>query len=460
MSEKNKGQASQTKPVREEKKKIPAVLVFLSAAVVVSMVLLGVYIWINQNPPPPNGTPPQGTPAITQTPTTAPDPVHTTTPEPTAEPDPTAEPTPTNEQAGNTASPTPTAVPTKAPGLPDVTLAPKPEFEPVKALYLKPGSFQNEKRLEHYIDLANRTEINAYVLDIKNDSGKLTYKSEIPDVLAAKASDTNIDIRKVINKLHENNIRVIGRIVAFKDGVMTNHRPDLAIKHNGKVFSQNGSGQWMDPTNHGSWEYIGAIVTEAMDFGFDEIQFDYVRFPETSLYQYELQNHEEGKERRDYIEGFIEYIRGIVPEGTILSADIFGWPLISTRDTGEIGQTVETIGTNLDYISPMVYPSHFDRNGQNINGIKFVKPDLQPYEVVYNTLLVGKKRIESVEGYKLKCRPYIQGFSAKYLPAGYWTEYGVEEYRAQIQAVYDAGYEEWIFWNAPNDYIEEAFLPE
>jgi hypothetical protein len=144
--------------------------------------------------------------------------------------------------------------------------------------------------------------------------------------------------------------------------------------------------------------------------------------------------------------------------------------MISTRDYGEIGQTLETIGKALDYISPMIYPSHYANNaprgamsnkvGQVINGIKFTHPDLKPYDIVYNTLIVGKKRIEAVEGYNLKCRPYIQGFTASYLPDGYWMEYGVEQYRAQIEAVYDAGYEEWIFWNARSEYVEDAFLPE
>lgn len=437
------------------RQKLPPVFVFLTTAVVLSLVLLCFYIWQNrdtENTPGSNATPipsPTNTVVVTPTPDQGTPPA---TPSPNdVTPEPTSEPTPEPK-------PEPTSAPYTGA---DVTPVPKLPFQPVKALYLKPGSYQSEKELQHYIDLANRTEINAYVIDIKGDYGNIYYKSDIPDVVAAKAC-SDFDIHKVINKLHENNIRVIGRIVTFKDNVMTNYKPSLAIQHNGKVFvAQDGSkAQWLDPTVRGSWEYIGNIVREAINFGFDEIQFDYIRFPETSLYTYELKNHEEGKERRDYIEGFIEYIRGIVPEGTILSADIFGWPLIATRDSGEIGQTVESIGWNLDYISPMVYPSHFDKKGQTINGIHFTKPDLKPYEVVYNTLLVGKKRMESVEGYKLKSRPYIQGFTASYLGDGYYTNYGVEEYRAQIQAVYDAGYEEWIFWNARNEYVEEAFLPE
>lgn len=179
-------------------------------------------------------------------------------------------------------------------------------------------------------------------------------------------------------------------------------------------------------------------------------------------------NLEEGKERHEVIEEFIRYIRNNLPPDTVLSADIFGMPLISSRDYGEIGQTLETIGWSLDYICPMIYPSHFANNskgtmgngvGQTINGIKFTHPDLKPYDVVYNTLIVGKSRIEKVEGYNLNVRPYIQGFTASYLPEGYYMTYGVEAYRAQIQAVYDAGYDEWIFWNSPNSYVESAFCP-
>jgi len=445
----------QMKNAKMQRKKNRITITLLTAAVIISLTLLGLYIWKNSQTPPETGNGDISptislatiTPAVTNKPTVEPSPTESPTEAPTVTPAPTPKPT--------------------------VTPIPKLEFQPVKALYLKPGSFQDSSRLEHYIDLANRTEINSYVIDIKSDWGIITYKSEIPDVKAANACRNDIDISKIIKKLHDNNIRVIGRVVTFKDSVITKYKPEMAIHHNGRLFDQSSDSSgvyWLDATNRDSWDYILAIVQEAINFGFDEIQFDYVRFPETSLYEYELLNIEEGKERREYIEEFIAYIRQNVPEDTILSADVFGMPLISSRDHGEIGQTLESIGWNLDYISPMIYPSHFANSsprgsmgngvGQVINGIKFTHPDLQPYEVVYNTLLVGKKRIESVEGYNLKCRPYIQGFTADYLPEGYWKQYGVEEYRAQIQAVYDAGFEEWIFWNAPNTYIEEAFLPE
>ena len=382
---------------------------------------------------------------------------------------PTETAAPTETPAGTpTSTPTPTPTPTSAAehGAGDDRRSSRKLDVPVKALYLNNESVR--KKLDHYIDLANKTEINAYVIDIKDDSGKLTYDSDIETVNAAKADTPGFDIREVTKKLHDNNIMVIARMVTFKDSTITKSHPDMAIKTaSGSVFNKNS--MWLDATKKEARDYILSIAKEAVQFGFDEIQFDYIRFPETSLYDYKLEL-EPGQTRNEVIEGFIRYVRNSLPADTILSADVFGMPLISLKDYGEIGQSLETIGGSLDYICPMIYPSHFANNaksgsmangeGQRINGVLFTHPDLKPYEVVYNTLLTGKERIDKKEGYNLDMRPYIQGFTASYLPAGYWTKYGVAEYRTQIQAVYDAGYDEWIFWNSRNEYVEAAFQPE
>jgi len=454
-TESQDAQASESEQEIGNKK--PVLTIILTIAVVLSLSLLGYFAWKTGQNPLKQGNEPQDYASLTPTsvPTDAP------TNAPTAVP--TQEPSPEPIQES---SPEPTVTPKPTP-------IPKLGFAPVKALYLPPGTVQNSEKVDHYIELANRTEINAYVIDIKGDDGMIMYKSEIDVVKNAGIYMKYLDLAKLIKKFHDNNIRVIGRLVTFKDTKMAAYKPEWAIRHKGEIFKQpesTGYSHWLDATNRDTWEYVADIVEEVISFGIDEVQFDYVRFPETSLYEYDLANLEEGKERHEYIEGFLEYVRSRVPEGTILSADIFGMPMISTRDYGEIGQTLETIGKDLDYISPMIYPSHYandaprgvmsNKVGQVINGIKFTHPDLKPYDVVYNTLVVGKKRIEAIEGYNLKCRPYIQGFTASYLPEGYWMVYGAEQYRAQIQAVYDAGYEEWIFWNARSEYVEEAFLPD
>jgi hypothetical protein len=399
-----------------------------------------------------------------------PGPTETETGTPVATPDETPSQTPS---ATPEATPEPTPTPTPEPtGQGEDRRSTRKMDVPVKALYLNPTSVKT--KIDHYIELANKTEINAYVIDIKSDDGRIMYDSQLDIVNAANADTPGFDIREITKKLHDNNIIVIARMVTFKDTTITKYRPELAIKtENGEVFKQKESSgsysMWLDATNKDAWEYVVSVAEEAIQFGFDEIQFDYIRFPETSLYNYKI-NLEPGQERHDVIEGFIRYARNRLPADTIISADVFGMPLIATKDYGEIGQSLETIGKSLDYICPMIYPSHYANNapkgsmsnkvGQTINGIKFTHPDLKPYEVVYNTLLVGKSRIEKQEGYNLNMRPYIQGFTASYLPDGYWQEYGVEEYRAQIQAVYDAGYTEWIFWNSPNKYVEAAFKPE
>jgi len=145
----------------------------------------------------------------------------------------------------------------------------------------------------------------------------------------------------------------------------------------------------------------------------------------------------------------------------ILSADVFGIICESPGDREDIGQHLEFIGKELDYISPMVYPSHYAL-GQAVNGKVFPKPDLEPYQVIYNSLVKAKNRISKVEGYQADVRPYLQGFTATWIGKGNYIEYTAKEVRDQIKAVYDAGYEEWIIWSASNKYgkIEGAFLPE
>ena len=402
-----------------------------------------------------------------------PNPQETATPTPTVQPTKTLEPTPTP-----TLTPTPTPTPPPTPSsTPDGNMTDDRRSSrkldvPVKALYLNPTSVRS--KLDHYIELANKTEINAYIIDIKSDDGRIMNDSNLDVVNAAKGDTPGFDIREITKKLHDNNIIVIARMVTFKDSTITKYKPDLAIKtESGEIFKQKESSgfysMWLDATNKGSWEYVESVANEAIQFGFDEIQFDYIRFPETSLYDYKI-NLEEGQQRHEVIEGFIRHTRNALPPDTIISADIFGMPLIATKDYGEIGQSLETIGMSLDYVCPMIYPSHYANNapkgamsnkvGQTINGVKFTHPDLKPYEVVYNTLMVGKSRVDKIEGYNLNMRPYIQGFTASYLPSGYWQDYGVSEYQAQIKAIYDAGYNEWIFWNSPNKYVEAAFLPE
>jgi hypothetical protein len=269
--------------------------------------------------------------------------------------------------------------------------------------------------------------------------------------------------------LHDNGIYVIGRIVCFRDNYLAQKRADLAVKRkNGSVWRENGSIAWTNPYNREVWKYNIDIAKEAVEKGFDEIQFDYVRFPAVS--DKEVNYGENTPPKADAVSGFLkEAAVEINKLGVPVSADIFAIVCETPGDREGIGQVLEGVGMDIDCISPMIYPSHYANAsngmmgngvGQSINGIMFKAPDLKPYEVVYNVLLKTKERISKVDGYRAKVRPYLQDFTASYLLKGYYQTYGPKQVRQQIKAVYDAGYEEWILWDAANTYTESAFLKE
>ncbi|NLN64737.1 MAG: putative glycoside hydrolase [Clostridiaceae bacterium] len=365
-----------------------------------------------------------------------------------------------------TVTPTQTPTPTPTP----IPVPPTASIE-VKGLYLTTGTVGTPSKLQHYVDLANKTEINAYVIDIKDDYGEICYETQVPLAVKHGAWKKKYDVHAVINTFHENNIKVIGRIVCFSDPLMPLKEPDLSLKNaSGSVFKvplDNSHLAWLDPSNPDAWQYLIDISKEAASLGFDELQYDYIRFPETTNFKYDMSYLE--REKSDYINDFVLAAREQLP-GITLSADIFGSICLQRSDAGGIGQTLETISEKFHYISPMIYPSHFANDstqhwsgngtGTNINGVLYPKPDKEPYNVIYNSLLITKSRLEKA-GSSTKVRPYLQGFTAdNYVPEGYYIPYGPQQYRDQIQAVYDAGYSEWIFWNARNTYVEDAFLPE
>ncbi len=338
---------------------------------------------------------------------------------------------------------------------------PKKKDIQVKGLYLTGWTVGIKERLDHYIELANTTEINSYVIDIKDDDGLVGYESAIPAVREIGAWTKKYDVDYVLKRLHENNIHVIGRIVCFKDPYLSSKRPDLAIKdtRGGLWKEKNSNGQmitWLNPYNKESWPYLVDIAKEAVQKGFDEIQFDYVRFPSGDRRFMDYGTID--KKKYEAINEFLAYARKEMPD-VVLSADIFGIVCEGEGDSEDIGQYLELIGKDLEYISPMLYPSHYAL-GQTVNGIKFAKPDLEPYAVVYNSLVKARNRLSKVDGYTPDIRPYLQDFTATWIGKGNYMEYGPEQVRQQIKAVYDAGYKEWILWSARNRYSEAGLLKE
>lgn len=328
----------------------------------------------------------------------------------------------------------------------------------VKALYLTGWTVGIPENVDKFIDIAKDTEINSYVIDIKDDDGFVGYESQIPKVRELGTWKYKYDAKSVLKKFKDNGIHLIGRLVCFKDPQFSSKHPEWAVKMaDGSLYREINGATWIDPYRREAWPYIIEIAKEAVELGFDEIQFDYVRFPNDGN-KSAMRFNNDGSEKYEIINEFLAYAKKELPD-VVLSADVFGIILESPEDVEDIGQYLELIGKDIEYISPMVYPSHY-AVGQKVNGVQFMKPDLEPYEVVYQSLVKGKERIGKVEGYKADMRPYLQAFTASWLESGYYQVYGVKQIKEQIKAVYDAGYEEWIFWDPANKYPKEAFYNE
>ena len=333
----------------------------------------------------------------------------------------------------------------------------------VKGIYVTGWSAGSAGKLDHFIELCDATEINALVIDIKDDRGQITFQS---DIAPGSAAITNIirNPAEMVSRLKEHDIYAIAKIVCFKDPIWSSENPELAIKDKqGNSWKDNNGNTWLNPYETKTWDYLVKVAREAAKLGFDEVQFDYVRFPtDGKIGEIDYGDIAEDKPKMIVIGEFLEYAREeLKNDGIYISADVFGIIAVSQVDSMTIGQDLETVAQCVDYICPMIYPSHYANKrqngvGQNINGILFEAPDLKPYDVIYNTLILIKERTSYLYETAI-VRPYLQDFTASYLGAGYYQVYGAKQVKEQIQAVYDAGYEEWILWNASNTYSEDAF---
>ena len=353
----------------------------------------------------------------------------------------------------------PTETPNNQPPISaDVTPHPKTPAIKVKGVFIDAWTVAMEDKMTSFIDLCETSEINAIVIDVKDDSGSITFTSDNEQISAACAN-TIPNIERLLSRLKEHGIYTIARLVCFKDPLWSEINPGLAI-HNSrgaKWVDANGV-SWLDPYNTGTWEYISAVAKEAAQIGFDEIQLDYVRFPaDGNLDEIDYERTEAGDTKSEVICDFLDYIREELADTSVwLSADVFGIIAVAGGDFEGIGQDLDSMLQNADYICPMIYPSHFaNKNangaGQIINDILFEIPDLEPYEVVYNLLRMVKDRLPE-DGNHAIIRPYLQAFTASYLGNGYYMEYTAQEVLKQIRAVYDAGFDEWILWNHSGDY--------
>ena len=337
----------------------------------------------------------------------------------------------------------------------------------VKGIYVT-GPKAGSTGMEELIGLVDETELNAMVIDVKNDEGNVTFRltneeitENIPvlDQISEMQAGVHYirDIQALMQELKDHNIYTIARIVCFKDPILAAARPELALtKPDGKPVTDANGLAWVNPYRQEVWEYLTELAEMAADLGFDEIQYDYVRFPvgsDANMADYGVDM--DAYPKRQAIQDFLAYAGDRLHEkGCVVTADVFGTIIGSETDVQTVGQDYTALGQTVDAISPMVYPSHY-ANG--VYGIPV--PDAQPYDTVKAAMQAAAKQLNVIpEDNRAINRVWIQSFTASWVDGH--ISYGPKQIRDQIHGAYDAGFDEWILWNAAVKYQKNSLLTE
>jgi hypothetical protein len=319
-----------------------------------------------------------------------------------------------------------------------------------KALYLSFYGIGSRSLRESALKLAEQTSINSLVIDVKGDKGVITYKTAVP--LAGRIGAQKLiivkDIRSLLQSLREKGIYTIARIVVFKDDTLAAARPELAVKtREGRIWHDRENLAWVDPAKKEVWDYNIDLAVEAAQNGFDEVQFDYVRFPDKLGLQFSVESTEENRTKN--ISGFLKDAKArLAPYNVFLSADIFGYVCWNLNDT-QIGQKLEEIALHVDYLSPMLYPSGFQFG---IPGYR--NPVENSYQIIYLTL---KRAQERTNISPVRFRPWLQAFRDYAFDRRQFT--GKEVYD-QITSAEEFGAGGWMLWNPRNVYSAEGLKKE
>ena len=322
----------------------------------------------------------------------------------------------------------------------------------VRGLYVSAHSVALKGRLDELIELAKKNNINAFIIDVKGDYGELTFPmSEDIDKYTKSANKSPIikDIEPVIKKLKDNGIYVIARIVSFKDTIYAKENPDKIIvyKDGGKPFTNSDGLVWVSAYDKNLWEYNITVAKEAAKAGFNEIQFDYVRFPASNggkLDKVLNYRNTDNMTKAEAIQKYLNYAKKELDSYNVyISADIYG-QVGSSSDDMSLGQFWEAVSSEVDYVSPMMYPSHY---GKGVYGLAV--PDANPYKTIYASTKDSINRNNNIDSPAI-IRPWIQAFTATWVKGH--INYGPTEIKEQIKALKDLGVEEYILWSPTNKY--------
>lgn len=323
-----------------------------------------------------------------------------------------------------------------------VPVVPRAPLEPTRSVHMTAISWRVDYLREPVLDMLRRGQINAIQLDLKDEAGIIGYDSQVPFARRIGAVQPEYDLAEAVDEIHALGGRVIGRVVAFRDPVHARWAWDNGLRdhvvqdRDGNPYA--GYGGFTNFAHPEVQRYNVDVAREAAEAGVDDILYDYVRRPDGPIDTMHFPGLRGSASAA--VVGFLrEADVALEPTGAFIGASLFGIAALNPRD---IAQDVPSIARVVDYVAPMLYPSHWGRGSFEID-----HPDAQPYETVYEST---KKFLELTEGTGARVVPWLQDFTLG-------VEYGPEEVRAQIQAAADVGVDEWIMWDALVTYTEEAY---
>lgn len=314
-----------------------------------------------------------------------------------------------------------------------------------RGIYL--SSWSAGTRLKEFVELAEKTKLNTFIIDIKDSYGKVAYSSAVPLVKKLNLAEQKIkNINGLTAALRQKGIYTIARIPIFQDKELAQKAPHLALKdkRTGKIWQDFKGLSWVDPISEEVWNYNLELAKELFKAGFDEVNFDYVRFPSDGRIDNIGYPFFDGRPKYEVLRDFFAFLNKELRDLGYISVDLFGLTFWHTQDNFDlnIGQRLVDALEYFDYICPMVYPSHYAKGFEG-----YENPAEYPYEVIYKNLVRAKQTLgpDSLS----KIRPWLQDFS-------FGAEYTPDMVKLEKKAVYDADAYGWILWNAKNNYTEEA----
>ncbi len=311
----------------------------------------------------------------------------------------------------------------------------------VRGFHVTSWAAGSQRFRKHIWNLIDETEINTIVIGVKEVDGIVAVPGVSLAVQSKAYQDAIPDLPQFLSELKKRGVYPVARLVVFKDKIFSTANPQFSVKNpDGSVWRDRAGNSWLDPYNKEVWEYVFAISRRCLELGFGEIQFDYIRFPsdgDIKKCRYSYAQHNSSSAASNIVAFLTEANKQFKPMGANLSIDIFGLIPSVDHEMG-IGQSFLRMTEQVDFVSPMVYPSHYARGEYGIP-----EPNREPYKVVHRTMTDAKRKLG--ENFT-KLRPYLQDFSMGGVP------YGPEEIKAQIKACDDLGIKDWLLWNAGSKY--------